>query len=104
VLDHPNVKRLLSCEHFSVDGGLIDAWASMKSFQPREDQDGSSDDDDNQGSGRSEPDQGRNPSRNFRGERLSNQTHASTTDADARLFRKGPGKEAQGYRIWPRIS
>ncbi len=95
VLEHPKVKPLLSGEHVSVDGSLIDAWASMKSFQPREGQAGSGGDDDDHGSGGPDPDQGRNPSRNFRGERRSNQTHASTTDADARLFRKGPGKEAR---------
>ncbi|MBK1695654.1 IS5 family transposase [Rhodovibrio salinarum] len=95
VLDHPKVKPLLSGEHFSVDGSLIDAWASMKSFHPREGQGGGSGDDDDQSSGGSNRDQGRNPSRNFRGERRSNQTHASTTDPDARLFRKGPGKEAR---------
>jgi len=93
VLDHPKVKPLLSGEHFSVDGSLIDAWASMKSFQPRADN--GNGDDDNQGSGGTDPDQSRNPSRTFRGERRSNQTHASTTDGDARLFRKGPGKEAR---------
>jgi transposase len=94
VLDHPKVKPLLSGEHFSVDVSLIDAWASMKSFQPREAHEGLSDDDD-QGSSGPDADQGRNPSRNFRGERRLNQTHASTTDADARLFRKGSGKEAR---------
>lgn len=89
ILAHPRVKPLLSGEHFSVDGSLIDAWASMKSFQPR-----NGDDDDARGDG--DPgDRGRNPSRNFRGERRSNATHASTTDPDARLFRKGPGKEAR---------
>jgi len=94
VLDHPKVEPLLSGEHFSVDGSLIDAWASMKSFQPRqnEDSDGRGDD---QSTGGNDTDQSRNPSRNFRGERRSNQTHASTTDGDARLFRKGPGKEAR---------
>jgi IS5 family transposase len=94
VLDHPKVKPLLSGEHFSVDGSLIDAWASMKSFQPSAAHDGGSDDDD-QGAAGSDLEQGRNPSRNFRGERRSNETHASTTDPDARLFRKGPGKEAR---------
>lgn len=88
ILDHPKVKPLLSEEHFSVDGSLIQAWASMKSFQPC---DGSerADDHDDSATG------GRNASHNFRGQRRSNQTHASTTDPDARLFRKGPGKEAK---------
>lgn len=94
VLDHPKVKPLLSGEHFSVDGSLIDAWASMKSFQRREDHDGGGDNND-PGTGGTDPDQNRNPSRDFRGERRSNRTHASTTDRDARLFRKGPGKEAR---------
>lgn len=88
ILEHPRVKPLLSGEHFSADGSLIDAWASMKSFQPCDRND--DDEDNGDGSGG-----GRNPSRNFRGERRSNQTHAPLTDPDARLFRKGPGKEAR---------
>lgn len=97
ILEHRRVRPLLSDEHFSVDGSLIEAWASMKSFQPRErgappedDGDHRNADDSGGGSGG-----GRNPSRNFRGEHRSNRTHASTTDPDARLFRKGPGKEAK---------
>ena len=73
---------LLSSEHFSVDGTLLEAWASPKSFRPK---DGSGDP--------SGP--GRNGERDFHGERRKNDTHASTTDPDARLFRKGPGKEAR---------
>jgi transposase len=84
VLAQPQVKRLLSSDHFSVDGTLIEAWASMKSFKPK---DGA---DDPPGDGG-----GRNPEVNFRGEKRSNQTHASTTDPDARLYRKGGGKEAK---------
>jgi len=84
VLIQPRVKKLLSSEHFSVDGTLIEAWASMKSFKPR---DGS---DEPPASGG-----GRNAEADFHGERRSNQTHASTTDPDARLYRKGPGKEAK---------
>jgi transposase len=84
VLDQPRVKRLLSTDHFSVDGTLIEAWASMKSFKPR---DGS---DEPPASGG-----GRNAEASFRGERRSNETHASTTDPDARLYRKGSGKEAK---------
>jgi transposase len=84
VLSQPRVKRLLSSEHFSVDGTLIDAWASMKSFKPKP----PPDKDDPSGGGR-------NPPANFRGEKRSNATHRSTTDPDARLYRKGPGMEAR---------
>ena len=81
----PRVKRLLSHEHFSVDGTLIEAWASLKSFKPK----------DGTGPDATEPPQGRNPEVNFRGQKRSNETHASTTDPDARLYRKGTGKEAK---------
>jgi transposase len=84
VLAQPRVKRLLSSDHFSVDGTLIEAWASMKSFKPR---DGSDDDPPAGG--------GRNGEANFHGKKRSNETHASTTDPDARLYRKGAGKEAK---------
>jgi hypothetical protein len=84
VLDQPRVKRLLSTDHFSVDGTLIEAWASMKSFRPR---DGS---DDPPASGG-----GRNAEADFHGQKRSNETHASTTDPEARLYRKGSGKEAK---------
>jgi transposase len=84
VLALPRVKRLLSSEHFSVDGTLIQAWASMKSFKPR---DGSDDNPPDSG--------GRNAEANFHGHKRRNATHASTTDADAKLYRKGPGKEAK---------
>jgi transposase len=84
VLSQPRVKQLLSSDHFSVDGTLIEAWASMKSFKPRE------------GSGDNPPaGGGRNAEADFHGKKRSNQTHASTTDPDARLYRKGPGKEAK---------
>lgn len=76
------VKRLLSADHFSVDGTLIEAWASMKSFRPK---DGSGD----------PPGPGRNGERDFRREKRSNETHASTTDPDARLFRKADGQESK---------
>jgi transposase len=72
--------ELLSDEHFSVDGTLIEAWASMKSYQRK----------DGGGSG---PDAGGD--RDFKGERRSNATHASTTDPESKLLRKGPGKEAK---------
>jgi transposase len=84
VLAQPRVKRLLSSEHFSVDGTLIEAWASMKSFKAKDGKGG-----DDEGSG------GRNASADFRGEKRSNDTHASTTDPDAMLYRKGPGMEAK---------
>ena len=84
VLAQPRVKRLLSTEHFSVDGTLIEAWASMKSFRRK---DGADDPPSSGG--------GRNAEADFRGEKRSNETHASTTDPDARLYRKGAGKEAK---------
>lgn len=76
------VKRLLSSDHFSVDGTLIEAWASMKSFRPKD------------GSGEP-PGPGRNGERDFRTETRSNETHASTTDPDARLYRKAAGQESR---------
>src|SRR6516162_8423733 len=82
VLSQEPVKALLSDDHFSVDGTLIEAWASMKSFRPKD------------GSGEP-PAAGRNGERDFHGEKRSNETHASTTDPDARLYRKGPGQPAQ---------
>jgi transposase len=88
VLAQPRVKRLLSSEHFSVDGTLIEAWASLKSFKPRQalgDDDGSDD----------RRDGGRNAAADFKGEKRSNATHVSTTDPDAMLYRKGPGMEAR---------
>src|SRR5271169_4679305 len=84
VLSQPRVNRLLSTDHFSVDGTLIEAWASMKSFKPKE--------------GPHEPPAaggGRNRETDFHGEKRSNDTHASTTDPEARVYRKGPGKEAK---------
>jgi transposase len=88
VLNLPQVRKLLSSEHFSVDGTLIEAWASMKSFVPKDGGDPPS----RQGRGGSG---GRNAERNFHGEKRCNDTHSSTTDPDARLFRKGAGKEAK---------
>lgn len=82
VLGQPKVKALLSDEPFSVDGTLIQAWASMKSFRPKDD------------SGEP-PAPGRNGERDFHGEQRTNDTHASTTDPEARLVRKGKGKEAK---------
>lgn len=77
LLHHPQVKPLLSDEHFSVDGTLIEAWASQKSFRPK---DGSGDDD---------------GGANFHGQQRKNDTHASTTDPDCRLYRKAAGREAR---------
>ena len=78
----PRVERLLSSDHFSVDGTLLKAWAGMKSFRPKD------------GSGEP-PAGGRNGERNFRREKRSNTTHASTTDPDAKLYRKGDGQESR---------
>jgi transposase len=77
LLNHPQVKPLLSDEHFSVDGTLIEAWASQKSFRPK---DGSGDDDDGA---------------NFHGQKRKNDTHASTSDPNSRLYRKAAGREAK---------
>ena len=82
VLDDARIEGLLSDEHFSVDGTLIQAWASMKSFRPKD------------GSGEP-PGPGRNGECDFKGEKRSNETHRSTTDDDARLFRKGGGQASQ---------
>ena len=84
ILSQPKVKRLLSTDHFSVDGTLIEAWASMKSVKPK-DSSGAPP----AGGG------GRNAEADFHGEKRSNETHASTTDPDARLYRKGKGKETK---------
>ena len=72
----------MSDEHFSVDGTLIEAWASMKSFRAKD-------------GGDEPPSAGRNGERNFHNEQRSNDTHASTTDPEAKLYRKGRGKEAK---------
>ena len=84
ILVQPKVKRLLSTDHFSVDGTLIEAWASMKSVKPKD------------GSGAPPAGGGgRNAEADFHGEKRTNATHASTTDPDARLYRKGKGKETK---------
>jgi transposase len=83
ILAQPRVSQLLSSEHFSVDGTMVEAWASMKSFRPK-------------GGGEPPVDgAGRNAEADFRGETRSNETHVSTTDPDAKLYRKGPGMEAK---------
>jgi transposase len=87
VLNLPQVRALLSSEHFSVDGTLIEAWASMKSFVPKDGGDPPS--------GKGQGGSGRNAERDFHGEKRKNDTHSSITDPDARLFRKGAGKEAK---------
>jgi hypothetical protein len=77
LLNHSQVKPLLSDEHFSVDGTLIETWALEKSFRPKG---GSGDDDDGA---------------NFHGQKRENDTHASTSDPDSRLYRKAVGREAK---------
>ena len=86
IVEQARKQRLLSEEHFSVDGTLLEAWASVKSFRPK---------DDDPPSGGGSEGGGRNPAVDFRGERRRNETHRSTTDPEARLARKGKGKEAR---------
>jgi transposase len=83
VLTEARAHRLLSNEHFTVDGTLLEAWASQKSFRAKDH--GPSD----------PPDDPGNPTVNFRGEQRANDTHASTTDSDARLYKKGVGRPSQ---------
>jgi transposase len=85
VLEQARVLKLLSSEHFTVDGTLIQAWASLKSFKRKGEEP----------SQRSDHDDPGNPTVNFHGERRSNATHKSTTDPQALLARKGKGKEAK---------
>lgn len=83
ILAQPRVKRLMSSDHFSVDGTLIEAWASLKSFRTKD-------------GGDNDPDgPGRNAERGFHKEKRSNETHRSTTDPEARLYRKGDGQPAR---------
>jgi transposase len=84
IVEQARKEGLVSEEHFSVDGTLLEAWASQKSFQKKG----------NKAKGPSDDDPS-NPMVNFRGERRKNDTHQSTTDPDSRLFRKGPGREAK---------
>jgi IS5 family transposase len=86
VLVHARERELLSDEHFTVDGTLIEAWAGQKSFQTKATP--SSPDQNGQGGPR-------NPTVDFHGEKRVNETHQSTTDPEARLYRKGRGKEAK---------
>lgn len=83
VRDEAERRHLLSSDHFTVDGTLLDAWASMKSIQPRD------------GSGEPPAGGGKDPAVDFHGERRTNATHASTTDPQARLARKGKGQAAK---------
>jgi transposase len=82
VVVHAQARRLLSAEHFTVDGTLIEAWAGLKSFRRKD-------------TPPPPPDDPGNATVNFHGERRSNATHASTTDPEARLARKSKGHEAQ---------
>ncbi len=110
ILAHREVAPLLSDDHFSVDGTLVKAWASMKSFQPKP-ADAPPDDDPGSPPGPDSPaedhpettetdpmprtsHQNRNAEVNFKGEKRSNATHASTTDPDARLYKKSQGTGA----------
>ncbi|HEV2358757.1 MAG TPA: IS5 family transposase [bacterium] len=80
VLIHADAERLLSDDHFTVDGTLLEAWASHKSFRPRDEE---------------PPAGGANPPVDFHGQRRTNLTHQSTTDPDARLYKKARGREAR---------
>src|SRR6202789_2394482 len=82
VVERARGARLISDEHFSVDGTLLEAWASMKSFRPKDRK-------------KDHPEDPGNPTVDFHGETRSDQTHESTTDGDAKLARKGAGKEAK---------
>lgn len=84
VVEEARRKKLLSEEHFTVDGTLLEAWASMKSIRPKD-----------EGGQPPTGDGGKNPTVDYRGERRVNATHASTTDPEARLARKGLGREAK---------
>src|SRR6266702_6611422 len=83
VVEQARAQGLTSNEHFTVDGTLLEAWASLKSFQPK------------QGKSAPPPDDPGNPTVNFRGERRSNETHASKTDPESLLAKKGEGKESK---------
>lgn len=86
VLELARTKELLSDEHFTVDGTIVEGWASLKSFQPKEPpRPGRDDKSDDPG----------NPTVNFHGQKRSNETHQSTTDSDLRLFKKTKGSEAK---------
>jgi transposase len=84
VIELANKKNLISDEHFTVDGTLVEAWASLKSFKRKEGKETRKDDGDPG-----------NPTVDFHGERRSNDTHESKTDPEAKLYRKSKGKEAK---------
>ncbi|RKG95577.1 IS5 family transposase [Corallococcus sp. CA047B] len=85
VMSQAQSAGLTSNEHFSVDGSLIEAWASLKSFRPKDEKDDKQEPPDDKG----------NPTVNFHGQKRGNTTHASKTDPEAKLARKGDGKEAR---------
>jgi transposase len=85
IVEQARAAGLMSDEHFTVDGTLIEAWASLKSFRRKEEKPGD----------RPPPDDKGNPSVDFHGEKRSNETHESKTDPESRLARKGNGKEAK---------
>jgi DDE family transposase len=87
VKSHAKVRKLMSEDHFTVDGTLLEAWASFKSIQPI----ASKDDD----GGKPPPPGGSNPDVDFKGEKRINATHRSATEPDCRFARKGSGKEAR---------
>lgn len=85
IRDQAAKKKLISDEHFTVDGTLLEAWASMKSFKPK-------------GSDKNNPSDtgsGKNPTVNFRGQKRKNDTHQSVTDPEARLYKKAKGQQAK---------
>jgi transposase len=82
VIEEARQRHLLSEEHFTVDGTLLEAWASLKSFQPKDE-------------GKPPSSGEKNPDVNFHGQQRTNETHESTTDGEARLAKKGAGKEAK---------
>src|SRR5580692_2542067 len=83
IVEQAHKAKLMSADHFTVDGTLIEAWASLKSFKKKGDDD------------KTPPDDPGNPTVDFHGEKRGNDTHESTTDPDAKLARKGKGKEAK---------
>lgn len=92
VVEQANRERLTSSEYFTVDGTLIEAWASLKSFKSKEGVDKDPPDD-----------RGGNPPVDFRGEKRSNDTHASTTDPEARLAKEEQGEGGKTLLLRPRI-
>lgn len=82
VIEEARRRHLLSQDHFTVDGTLLEAWASLKSFHPKDE-------------GKPPTGGEKNPSVDFHGQQRTNDTHESTTDAETRLARKGSGKEAK---------